>query len=150
MVAKVEWHANELFPRVGFIVTNLPWQARKVVKFYNGRGTAEQWIKEGKNAVRWARLSCQTFRANHARLQLFALAYNLGNFLRRLVLPESVRQWSLTTLKEKLVKIGAKVTRHAKYVTFQLAEVAVPRQLFASILKRIGRLSQSPALCPSD
>ena len=80
----------------------------------SARGTAEQWIKEGKNAVSWTRLSCQTFRANHARLQLFALAYNLGNFLRRLALPKSVRQWSLTTLKEKLVKIGAKVTRHAK------------------------------------
>ena len=150
VVAKVEWRANELFPRVGFIVTNLAWQARKVVKFYNGRGTAEQWIKEGKNAVRWTRLSCQTFRANHARLQLFALAYNLGTFLRRLALPKSVRQWSLTTLKEKLVKIGAKVTRHAKYVTFQLAEVAVPRQLFASTLERIGRLRHSPALCPSS
>jgi hypothetical protein len=77
------------------------------------------------------------------------MAYNLGNFPRRLALPKSVRQWSLTTLKEKLVKIGAKVTRHAKYVTFQLAEVAVPRQLFASILERIGRLRQSPTLCPS-
>jgi hypothetical protein len=77
------------------------------------------------------------------------LAYNLGNFLRRLALRKCVRQWSLTTLKEKLVKIGAKVTRHAKYVTFQLAEVAVPRQLFASILERIGRPRQSPALCPS-
>ena len=69
------------------------------------------------------------------------MAYNLGNFLRRLALPKSVRQWSLTTLKEKLVKIGAKVTRHAKYVTFQLAEVAVPRKVFVSILERIGRLS---------
>jgi hypothetical protein len=105
--------------------------------------------QRGKNAVSWTRLSCQNFRANHARLQLFALAYNLGNFLRRLAPPKNVRQWSLTTLKEKLVKIGAKVTRHAKYVTFQLAEVAVPRQLFASILERIGRLKNSPALCPS-
>ena len=60
-----------------------------------------------------------------------------------------MRQWSLTTLKEKLVKIGAKVTRNAKYVTFQLAEVAVPRHIFAAILKRIGRLGQSPALCRS-
>jgi hypothetical protein len=77
------------------------------------------------------------------------LAYNLVNFLRRLALPKSVRQWSLTTLKEKLVKIGAKVTRHAKHVTFQLAEVTVPRQLFASIIERIGRLRQSPALCRS-
>jgi len=69
--------------------------------------------------------------------------------LRRLALPKSVRQWSLTTLKEKLVKIGAKVTRHAKYLTFELAEVAVPRQLFAAIFKRIGRLRQSPTLCRS-
>ena len=88
-------------------------------------------------------------QANRRRWPRSAVAYNLGNFLRRLALPQSVRQWSLTTLKEKLVKIGAKVTRHAKYVTFQMAEVAVPRQLFASILKRIGRLKNSPALCPS-
>jgi len=67
----------------------------------------------------------------------------------RLALPKCVRQWSLTTLKEKLVKIGAKVTRHAKYVTFQMAEVSVPRQLFASILERIGRLENLPAPCPS-
>ncbi|MSR25902.1 MAG: hypothetical protein EXS06_02630 [Planctomycetaceae bacterium] len=83
----------------------------------------------------------------------FALAYNLGNFLgnflRRLAFPKSVRPWSLTTPKEKVVKISAKVTRHATYMTFQLAEVAVPRQLFASILERIGRLWVSPALCPS-
>ena len=82
-------------------------------------------------------------------MQLFALAYNLANFLRRLALPKSIRQWSLTTLREKLVKIGAKVTRHSKYVTFQLAEVAVPRQLFAAILERIRRLAMQPALCPS-
>ncbi len=75
MVAKVEWHWDELFPRVGFIVTNMTGWSRKVVKFYNGRGTAEQWIKEGKYAVKWTRLSCRNFRDNQARLQLFALAY---------------------------------------------------------------------------
>ena len=78
VVAKVEWHAGELFPRVGFIVTNLTKQSRNVVKFYNGRGTAKQWIKEGKNAVKWTKLSCRTFKDNQTRLQLFALAYNLG------------------------------------------------------------------------
>ena len=129
VVAKIEWHAGELFPRVGFIVTNLTKQSKNVVKFYNGRGTAEQWIKEGKNAVKWTKLSCRTFKDNQTRLQLFALAYNLGNFLRRLALPKPVRHWSLTTLREKLVKIGAKVTRHSKYVTFQLAEVAVHAEL---------------------
>jgi len=146
VVAKVEWHAGELFPRVGFIVTNLTKQSKSVVKFYNGRGTAEQWIKEGKNAVKWTKLSCRTFRDNQARLQLFALAYNLGNFLRRLALPKPVQHWSMTTLREKLIKIGAKVTRHAKYVTFQLAEVAVTRNLFAAILARIARLALPPPL----
>ncbi len=140
VVAKVEWHAGELFPRFGFIVTNLSRQSKNVVKFYNGRGTAEQWIKEGKNAVKWTKLSCRAFKDNQTRLQLFALAYNLANFLRRLALPKPVQHWSLTTLREKLVKIGAKVTRHANYVTFQLAEVAVTRGLFAAILSRIERL----------
>jgi hypothetical protein len=122
------------------VVTNL----RRVVKFYNGRGTAEQWIKGGKNALKWTRLSCRRFRANQARLQLFALAYNLGNFLRRLALPRSVQTWSLTTLREKLIKLGAKVVRHAKAVTFQLAEVAVPRALFGAILGRTGLLRAAP------
>jgi len=144
VVAKVEWHAGELFPRVGFIVTNLNKQPKNVVKFYNGRGTAEQWIKEGKNAVKWTKLSCRTFKDNQTRLQLFALAYNLANFLRRLALPREVKHWSLTTLREKLVKIGAKVTRHARYITFQLAEVAVSRRLFAAILDRISRLAIPP------
>ena len=100
----------------------------------------EQWIKEGKNALKWPRLSCRRFKDNAARLQLFALAYNLANFLRQLVLPKPIQGWTLTTLREKLIKIGAKVVAHAKYVTFQLAEVAVPRKLFARILERIARL----------
>jgi hypothetical protein len=71
------------------------------------RGTAEQWIKEGKNAVKWTKLSCRRFKDNAARLQLFALAYNLANALRQLSLPRSIRCWTLTTLLEKLLKIGA-------------------------------------------
>jgi hypothetical protein len=145
VVAKVEWHAGELFPRVGFIVTNMTGWSRKIVKFYNGRGTAEQWIKEGKNAVKWTKLSCSDFKNNQVRLQLFALAYNLGNFLRTLALPRSVKQWSLTTLREKLIKIGAKVVWHSRYVTFQMAEVAVPRELFSAILERMARLRAAPA-----
>jgi Transposase DDE domain group 1 len=140
VVAKVEWHAGELFPRVGFVVTNLRRSPKRVIKFYNGRGTAEQWIKEGKSAIQWTRLSCRRFKDNQVRLQLFALAYNLGNFLRQLALPREVEHWSLTTLREKLIKIGAKVVSHSKALTFQLAEVAVPRALFATILGRIGRL----------
>jgi hypothetical protein len=99
--------------------------AKRVVRFYNQRGTAEQWIKEGKNAVKWTRLSCHDFLDNQVRLHLFVLAYNLGNFLRQSVLPQSVRHWTLTTLREKLIKIGAKVVRHSRKIVFQMAEVAL-------------------------
>jgi len=80
---------------------------------------------------------CVDFTDNQVRLQLFALAYNLGNFLRRLTLPKSVKHWSLCTLRDKLIKVGAKVISHSRYVIFQLAEVAVPRVLFREILDRI-------------
>jgi hypothetical protein len=144
VVAKVEWNADELFPRIGFIVTNLRWKSSNVVKFYNKRGTAEQWIKEGKYALKWTRLSCHDFDDNQVRLQLFAMAYNIGNFLRRLALPKSINDWSLRTMREKLVKIGAKVVSHARYVTFQMAEVLVSRSLFHEILERIHRLKAVP------
>jgi hypothetical protein len=89
-------------------------------------------------------LSCRIFRDDAVRLQLFALAYNLANFVRSLVLPDQVAQWTLTTLCEKLVKIGARIVRHGRYVVFQLAEVAVPRSVFAAILRRIERLRGPP------
>jgi hypothetical protein len=134
-------------PSCWLIVTNLNKPAKAVVRFYNQRGTAEQWIKEGKNAVRWTRLSCHDFVDNEVRLMLFVLAYNLGNYLRQAVLPRLVSHWTLTTLREKLIKIGAKVVTHARRVIFQMAEVAVPRELFRSILKAIDRLRE-PVLAP--
>jgi hypothetical protein len=100
VVAKVEWHPEELYPRVGFIVTNLARPAERVVAFYNQRGTAEQYIKEGKNAIKWTRLPCRTFAANAVRLQLHALAYNLRNFMRTLAMPKTAQPWSLTSLRE--------------------------------------------------
>jgi hypothetical protein len=144
VIAKVEWHPGELVPRVGFIVTNLSRPAERVVAFYNKRGTCEQWIKEGKGAIKWTRLSCCSFAANAVRLQLHALAYNLANFMRTLALPEAIKQWSLTSLQEKLVKIGAKVVRHGRYVVFQMAEVAVSRELFQKILRLIAELRPQP------
>ena len=140
MIAKVEWHRGELFPRVGFIVTNMSAQVSGVVHFYNGRGPAEQWIKEGKYALHWTRLSCQRFVPNQVRLALFVLAYNLGNFLRRLVLPRKIKHWSLRSLLTKLIKIGAKVIRHSRIVTFQMAEVAISKDIWAELLSRIERL----------
>jgi Transposase DDE domain group 1 len=144
VVAKVEWYPGELYPRVGFIVTNMTRPAERVVMFYNHRGTAEQWIKEGKNAVSWTRLSCHGFKANAVRLQLHALAYNLANFLRTLALPAEAAQWSMTTLRGRLVKIGARIVQHGRSITFQLAEVLVTRGLFQQILTAIAALRPSP------
>ncbi len=84
-------------------------------------------------------------RNNEVRLQLHVLAYSMGNFLRTLALPDEVEHWSLTTLRDKLIKIGAKVVQHGRYVTFQLAEVAIPRRLFAEILRLIDGLRPKPA-----
>ena len=141
VVAKVEHHSGELFPRVGFMVTNLTLPNRAVVRFYNKRGTAEQWIKEGKQAVNMTRLSCHKFRSNEVRLWLTIIAYNLGNLWRRLVLPQRIEKWSLTSLQQRLVKTGGRLVKHARYYWLLLAEGHLTRRLFASMLGRIDGLA---------
>jgi hypothetical protein len=140
VVAKVEFHCGELFPRVGFIVTSLAVSSRAVVRFYNKRGTAERWIKEGKQAVKMTRLSCHRFRANEARLWLSLIAYNLGNLWRRLALPTQVATWSLTSLQQRLVKTGGRLVQHARYHWLLLAEGHLTRRLFAGMLGKIAAL----------
>jgi hypothetical protein len=140
VVAKVEFHWGELFPRVGFIVTNLETDSRAVVRFYNKRGTAEQWIKEGKQVVKMTRLSCHRFRSNEVRLWLSVIAYNLGNLWRRLVLPQRIDNWSLTSLQQRLVKTGGRLVKHARYYWLLLAESHLTRRLFASMVRRIELL----------
>jgi hypothetical protein len=144
VIAKIEHHLGELFPRVGFIVTTLTGTNRAIVRFYNQRGTAEQWIKEGKEATHWTRLSCHRFRANEVRLLLGVIAYNLGNLLRRLVLPVAIQTWSLTSLQQRLFKTGARLVRHARYFTLQLAESYLTGSLFRQIVQRIERLTWHP------
>ena len=140
VVAKVEHHLGELFPRVGFIVTSMRLPSRSVVRFYNKRGTAEQWIKEGKQATHWTRLSCHRFRANEVRLQLSVLAYNLGNLWRRLGLPKRIKSWSLTSLQHRLLKTGGRLVQHARYYWMVLAEGYLNRRLFGEMLRRIWAL----------
>jgi len=144
VIVKIEWPPGVLFPKVGFIVTNLPMEPDWVVRFYNQRGTAEQHIKEGKYAFHWTRLSCRRFRDNEVRLQLHALACNLATFLRCVELPEAMADWSLTGLQLKLIKIGARVARHSRAMTFQLAEVAVTGPMVRAILAAIRRLRAPP------
>ena len=145
VVAKIEFHPGELFPTVGFIVTNRSLPNERVLAFYNGRGTAEQYIKEGKHALKWTRLSCMRFAANAVRLQLHALAYNLANFLRTLVTPTEIETWPLTSLRERLIKTGARLVRHARYAVFEFAEAALPRAVFTAVLELINGLRDPPA-----
>ena len=140
VVAKVEFHAGELFPRVRFIVTNLETDSRAVVRSYNKRGTAEQCIKEGKQAVKMTRLSCHRFRSNEVRLCLSVIAYNLGNLWRRLVLPRRIEKWSLTSLQQRLVKTGGLLIGHARYFWLLLAEGHLTKRLFSAMLRGIEAL----------
>jgi hypothetical protein len=106
-----------------------------VVRFYNQRATAEQWIKEGKQAVAMTRLSCHRFQANQVRLWLSLIAYNLGNLRRRLALPREIGNWSLTSLQQRLMKTGGRLIKHARYYWLLLAESHLTRQEHASRLK---------------
>ena len=141
VVAKVEFHYDELFPRVGFIVTNLEADNRAVVRFYNRRGTAEQWIRAAKEAVKLTRMSCHRFRANEVRLYLSVIAYNLGNLWRRLALPKRIDTWSLVSLQQRLVKTGGRLIKHARYFWLLLAEGHLTRRLFGAVLRRLEVLS---------
>ena len=124
----------------GSLCPTMVLPSRSVVRFYNKRGTAEQWIKEGKQATHWTRLSCHRFRANEVRLQLSVLAYTLGNLWRRLVLPPRIKRWSLTSLQQRLVKTGGRLVKHARYYWLLLAEGHLTRRLFGDMLRRIWAL----------
>jgi hypothetical protein len=125
---------------VGFSVTNLETDSRAMVRFYNKRGAADQWIKEGKQAVKITRLSCHRFRCNEVRLWLSLIACNLGNLWRRLVLPKRIENWSLTSLQQRLVKTGGRRVKHARYYWLLLAESHLTRRLFGSMVRRIAAL----------
>ena len=119
------------------------------VFYCSKRATAEQYIKEGKHALTWTRLSCAKYVSNQVRLHLFVLAYNLGNFMRRFALPKEVSHWSLSSIQLKLIKIGAKIISHSRMTVFQMAEVAVPERLFRSMLSKIHRLGRACARAPA-
>jgi len=145
VIVNVEWHPGELYPHVGYIFTNMARSAENVVAFYNKRGTCEQWIKEGKGAIKWTWLSL--FRRQRGSPSA-SCAYNLGNFLRTLATPETIEDWSMTTLKEKLIKIGAKVVSRGRYVAFQMAEVGAPRRREEEICK--CRITSEQPCCTRD
>ena len=137
MIAKVKHHLGEFFPSVGFVVTGSIGSNRAIVRFYDQRGTAEQWLKE-------TRLSCHRFRADEVRLLLGVIAYNPGNLVRRLALSAAMEDWSLTSLQQRLLKTGGRLIWHAPYVTLQLAESYVTGPVFRQIHARIERPTWHP------
>ena len=134
MADKVEWYPGELYPQVGFIVTDPSRPAKRVVAFFNQQGTAEQWIKEGKYAIEWPQLYCRKFRHIEVRLQLYPRAYNLVTFVRTLALLKDVEHCSLPTLQEKLVKIVPNI------VLLHVPNDGGLRDPFRDIQALIGRL----------
>ena len=114
------------------------------VGFYEDGIPGEIFIttaKEGQQAVKMTRLSCHRFRSNEGWLWLSVIAYNPGNLGRRLVLPNRIGNWSLTSLQQRLVKTGGRLLKHARYYWLLLAESHLTRRLFGAMVQRIGLLS---------
>ena len=110
MVCKIEWHYDELFPRVGFIVTSSTLSAKEVVTIYNGRANVENRIKEGKNTLRWHKTSCHRFKANQARLKMGILAYNLLHLLREFYLGDEEVKRSIEWLIRMIIKAASRIS----------------------------------------
>ena len=145
VVAKVEWHQGELFPRVGFIVTNLSYPPKGIVRFYNGRGTAEQWIKEGKYALNWTPAFLPQVRGQPGETMAVRPDLQPGQLYEKAgVAGGSMKHWTLTSLQTRLIKTGGRLVRHARRLVFQLAEVLVTREMLTGILERISRLRLAP------
>jgi hypothetical protein len=142
VVAKVEWHPGELYPRVGFIVTNMTRPAERVVAFYNKRGHLRA-MDQGRQGCDQVDSQRRSPPASCARLQSRQFLAHAGDAGADQGLV------SLTSLKDKLIKIGAKVVSHGRYVIFRMAEVAIPQQMFQEILRLIAELRPQPPPAPA-
>jgi hypothetical protein len=134
VVAKIEWHFGELFPRYYFVVTNSRLASSKVVKVYNGRGDVENRIKEGKNTLRWDKTSCHRFPANEARLKMGFLAYNLLHLIRRFYLWGEDTRRSIEWIIMRLVKAGARIVYHSRYWYVHVASAFPLKHHYRSVL----------------
>jgi hypothetical protein len=125
VVCRIAWHENELFPRIVFVVTNSRISVEKVIKVYNRRAELENRIKEGKNTLRWDKTSCHRFESNEARLKMGLLPYNLPHLLRKFhIRGEGVRR-SAEWLIRRLIKLGAKVSYHARRWQVQVSSCLI-------------------------
>lgn len=140
VVFKVEKPTNQLIHLYTFIVTTMESEPYQVIQFYCGRGRMENFIKEGKLGFDFSSVSSQSKTVNANRLQVHALAYNLFNWFRRLVLPANMRKQRIDTIRLKLIKIAAKVVHSARYQIFKLCSSCPYKQEFNDTLSNISRL----------
>ena len=141
VVCKVEKPANQMVYMYTFIVTNMDSSAEYLVKFYCKRGLMENFIKESKSGFDFAAVSSHNRIVNANRVQVHALAYNIFNWFRRLVLSAKMRKQRIDTIRLKLLKIAAKAVYSARYITFKLCSSCPYKEEFYDTLSSIGKLN---------
>ena len=141
VACKVEKPENQMVYMYTFVVTNMDSSPEYLIKFYCKRGLMENFIKESKSGFDFASVSSHTRMVNANRLQVHALAYNIFNWFRRLVLSANMRKQRIDTVRLKLLKIAAKVVHSAGYITFKLCSSCPYKNEFYETLSNIGKLN---------
>ena len=124
-----------------FIVTNMDSESEKVIRFYCKRGIMENYIKESKNGFDFAAVSSYNRIVHANRVQVHALAYNIFNWFRRLVLSAKMRKQRIDTIRLKLLKIAARAVHSARYIIFKLCSSCPYKEEFYDTLSSIGKLN---------
>ena len=140
VVFKIEKPTNQMIHMYTFIVTNMDGAPEELIRFYCKRGAMENFIKESKNGFDFAAVSSQSKIVNANRLQIHALAYNIFNWFKRLVLPKKLQKHTVDTIRVKLLKIAAKAVRSARYITFKLCSSCPYKKEFYETLENIHGL----------
>jgi len=140
VIVKIEKPANQLVYMHTFIVTNMDLKPTEIIRFYCNRGKMENFIKESKSGFDMDTMSSRSMLINSNRMQISALVYNIFNWFRRLVLPQSMRKFQIDTVRLKLLKIAAKMVHSARYITFKLCSSCPYKEAFIETLNNIRLL----------
>jgi len=140
VIVKIEKPANQLVYMHTFIVTNMDLKPTEIIRLYCNRGKMENFIKESKSGFDMDTMSSRSMLINSNRMQISALVYNIFNWFRRLVLPQSMRKFQIDTVRLKLLKIAAKMVHSARYITFKLCSSCPYKEAFIETLNNIRLL----------
>lgn len=141
VVFKIEKPADQIIHMYTFVVTTMEMEPYQIIQFYCGRGNMENFIKEAKSGFDFNAVSSHARLVNANRLQVHALAYNLLNWFRRIVLSAKFKKLRIDTLRLKLLKIAARVVHSAGYTTFKLCSSCPYKQEFFETLGNIQALT---------